>query len=296
MAHYSIRDLERLSGIKAHTIRIWEKRYGMIAPERTATNIRAYCDAELKKLLNIAILNKNGYKISKIATLSSDEIIHAINKITEAHMESESFLENMAIAMIDLDEVKFEKVLTRVIIQMGFEEAVVQVVYPFFIRMGMMWQTGSIRPAQEHFVSNLIRQKMMVLIDSQITGGSTSARRFTLFLPEGEMHELGLLFAQYMLRKRGHRVVYLGQNVPFEDLLEVERLQPSDFFLTSFVNGFRADDLVAYLHKLHECFPQKNIYLTGSQAAMLDLSHFEHFVYLHTPEDLAVELRRIQSH
>ena len=128
MRHYSIRDLERLTGIKAHTIRIWEKRYGLIEPERTNTNIRTYCDVELKKLLNISILNRNGFKISKIATLTPEEIISNITQLNSNSSDTESYIENLALAMIDYDEQKFERILSRAILQMGFEDTIIHII------------------------------------------------------------------------------------------------------------------------------------------------------------------------
>ena len=296
MANYTIRDLERLSGIKAHTIRIWEKRYGLIEPERTSTNIRTYCDAELRKLLNVSILNKNGYKISRIANLSSEEISENINKLTETPTNTETQIENLAIAMIDLDEVKFEKILTRAIIQMGFEEMVIKILNPFFHRIGIMWQTGSINPAQEHFVSNLVRQKMLVAIDSQISGESPDAKTFLLFLPEGEMHELGLLFASYVIRKRGHKVIYLGQNVPFDDLIDVERIRPCNYFLTSFTSSSFFDGGIRdFLAKLASLAPSQTIYAAGEQVADVDISKLGNVKYMATHEDFIRELNYISS-
>ncbi len=295
MANYSIKDLERLTGIKAHTIRIWEKRYNLIEPERTSTNIRAYSDAELKKLLNISILNKNGLKISKIAHLTSDELAENINKLTETSTDAVSQIENLAIAMIDLDETKFEKILSRSIIQFGFEDTVNHILRPFFVKIGLMWQTGSINPAQEHFVSNLVRQKMLVAIDSQITGNLPESKRFTLFLPEGEMHELGLLFGNYLIRKRGHSVVYLGQNVPLSDLIEIERIRPSDYMLTSFITSLNECNLMGYLHQLSDKYPEKKIYVTGEQAEKLLDGIPENIKFLESPEALTKELNYISS-
>jgi DNA-binding transcriptional MerR regulator len=266
MANYSIRDLERLTGIKAHTIRIWEKRYGLIDPERTSTNIRAYCDSDLKKLLNISILNKNGFKISKIAQLSTNEIADNINKLTEHSSDSESLIENLTITMIDLNESRFEKILSRAIIQLGFEDTVIRILNPFLIRIGIMWQTGSINPAQEHFVSYLIRQKMLVAIDSQITDNHPGAKTFVLFLPEGEMHEMSLLFASYLIRKRGHKVIYLGQSIPLNDLIEIGKKCQPDYFLASFITTMADCDVFNYLINLSGKFPGKTIYVTGNQA------------------------------
>jgi DNA-binding transcriptional MerR regulator len=295
MANYSIKDLELLTGIKAHTIRIWEKRYNLIEPERTSTNIRAYCDTELKKLLNISILNKNGYKISKIANLTPDEIANNINKLSESSSDTVSQVENLAIAMIDIDETKFEKILSQSIIQLGFEDTVNRILRPFFVKIGLMWQTGSIIPAQEHFVSNLVRQKMLVAIDSQIAGKSPNSKHFTLFLPEGEMHELGLLFANYLLRKRGHNVVYLGQNVPLDDLIEIEGIRPSDYMLTSFITSLTNCNLMDYLYQLRDKYPEKKIFVTGEQAELMSDNFPENVKFLDSPDALTSELNYISS-
>lgn len=295
MANYSIRDLERLTGIKAHTIRIWEKRYGLIEPGRTSSNIRAYCDAELKKLLNISILNRNGFKISKIVNLSSEEIATNVKKITEYSADTESTIENLAMSMIDMDEHKFEKILNRSIIQHGFEDTVTGIIIPFFVRTGVMWQTGVINPAQEHFVSHLTRQKMMVATDSQITGESDNSMTFTLFLPEGEVHEFGLLFANYMLRKRGHRVVYLGQNVPLSDLAEVDKIKPSDYMLTSLITSRTDSDIFDYLNQLTSMFPEKRIYVAGRHLEKFSGSLPGTIRLLLSPEDLTGELNALAA-
>jgi DNA-binding transcriptional MerR regulator len=295
MANYTIKDLERLSGIKAHTIRIWEKRYGLVEPERTLTNIRTYCDAELRKLLNISILNRNGYKISRIAKLSHEEITDNINKLTENPTDTESQIENLAIAMIDLDETKFEKILSRSIIQLGFEDTVIRVLNPFLIRIGIMWQTGSINPAQEHFVSNLIRQKILVAIDSQISGETPDSKTFLLFLPEGENHELGLLFANYMIRKRGHRVIYLGQNVPLSDLEEIIKIKHVDFLLTAFVTNASNLDIIKYLAKLDAISKSKPIYLSGEQVITYKDKLPKNQKILESPQSFISELNYISS-
>jgi DNA-binding transcriptional MerR regulator len=295
MGHYSIRDLERFTGIKAHTIRIWEKRYGLIEPERTITNIRAYCDAELRKLLNISILNKNGFKISKIANLSPEEITSNINKLIDQPTDTESYQENLVISMIDLDEQKFERILSRAILQYGFEETIIRIINPFYVRIGIMWQTGSINPAQEHFVSNLIRQKMFVAIDSQMPEESPSKKTFTLFLPEGELHELTLLFSNYILRKRGHRVIYLGPDVPLSDLLEIEKIKSSDFMMTACITAISQKKLSDYIYKLSQQFLDKTIYITGEQIINYTDKLPKNIKYLSSPQNLINELNYLIS-
>ena len=265
MATHTIKDLEKLSGIKAHTIRIWEKRYGLIEPQRTSTNIRTYCDLDLKRLLNISLLNQNGLKISKIARLSNDELSDKIHHLQQNSTDTESQIKSLAIAMIELDEEKFEKIISRAVIQLGFEDTIIKVIYPFFKKIGIMWQTGIINPAQEHFVSNLIRQKLIVAIDSQINLNHSNFKSFILFLPEGELHELGLLFFAYMIKKRGHRLIYLGQSVPMNDLIEVAKLRPSDYIVTAFVSSINGKDISIYLKNLSERLADEIIYISGNQ-------------------------------
>jgi len=264
MANYSIKDLEKLSGIKAHTIRIWEKRYRLVEPKRTDTNIRTYCDGDLKRLLNISMLNRNGHKISKIATLSDAELSEKIIHLTQNVKDTQSQIENLTIAMIELDEEKFEKAISRSIIQMGFEETIAKIIYPFFVNIGLMWQTGTISPAQEHFVSNLIRQKILVAIDSQLNSLRSNAKTFALFLPEGELHELGLLFYAYMIRKRGHKVIYLGQSVPIDDLYSVIEKKQVDYLMTTFFS-FTPDEIDKLIGRLAEGFADKKIMIVGGQ-------------------------------
>jgi len=227
MGAYSIRDLERLSGIKAHTIRIWEKRYGLIEPHRTNTNIRTYCDSELKKLLNVSMLNRSGIKISKIAGFTQEEITDKINQLTNVVSDVESQIEGLTIAMIEFDEIKFERILSRSIIQNGFEKTIIQLIYPFLVKIGLMWQTSAINPAREHFITNLIRQKVIVAIDGQINAVNEDAGKLLFFLPEGEMHEIGILFFAYLAKNRGHQVIYLGQSVPTADIAEMVSVRSS---------------------------------------------------------------------
>src|SRR5688572_1728818 len=166
MGKYSIKELEKLSGIKAHTIRIWEKRHRLIEPQRTNTNIRFYSDDDLKKIINVSVLNNNGLKISKIAGMSGDEMHRKIMELTTTKSEATIHIDQLVIAMVELDEEKFERILAGLTLRFGFEQTVVDVIYPFLEKIGVLWQTHHITPAQEHFISNLIRQKVIVAIDS----------------------------------------------------------------------------------------------------------------------------------
>lgn len=295
MGAYTIRELENLSGIKAHTIRIWEKRYGLIAPQRTSTNIRTYRDTELKKLLNISILNRNGLKISKIAQLSSDEIVSRINQYTHDVTSTESQIENLTLAMIDLDEIRFEQVLARSVIKFGFEEAVIRVLYPFFIRIGLMWQTDSINTTQEHFISNLVRQKFFSAIDNLEIDQKPDSRRFIFFLPEGELHEIGLLFFCYLARKRGFKTLYLGQSLPLKDLTDMSRMYPFDFVVCAITTSLSKKGTIEYLKVISDKFSDKIIFISGSRIMDLPSELPPNIRLLPTPQVFLLELDNLNS-
>jgi DNA-binding transcriptional MerR regulator len=269
MSHYSIKDLEQITGVKAHTIRIWEKRYGIVNPMRTESNIRFYCDEDLKKLLNISILLKHGYKISKLAGIDKVELGERIREISMVQNGHECDIENLVVSMIELDEKKFNSTLSQLIIKEGFENTVFNVIYPFFDKIGTLWQTGTINPAQEHFISNLVKQKIYVAIDGIQREFRKDAKTFVLFLPEWEMHELGMLMYNYIIKSRGHKVVYLGQSVPYEDIKRVSEIHKPDFIFSSFAFAVDENKLEKYLKTLASDFEDSQIIVTGYQTANL---------------------------
>jgi len=264
-AHYSIKDLEKLTGIKAHTLRIWEKRYAILQPERTPTNIRYYSDVDLKKLFNIVLLNKHGYKISLLAKLSEDLLHEKVVTLTQTESGSDQWLDSLLSAMIELDEVKFEKILSKSILNIGFEETLANVVQPLFERVGLLWQTGAVNSAQEHFLSNLIRQKVIVAIDGLMTSPGPTARTFFLFLRDGEWHELGLLILAYLVKKSGHKLVYFGQSLPLDCLSEAIRGHNPDFLLTSITTSLQDTQAHEFIQQLAGRFPEKGLYISGAQ-------------------------------
>jgi len=291
MAQYSIKDLERLSGIKAHTLRMWEKRYGIMDPGRTDTNIRMYGDSDLKKILNVSILNRYGIKISHIAAMEDSELAEKILIISRDSSDYDSLIENLVIAMMDMDEENFDKLLSRAIMQNGFEETILKIVYPFMEKIGILWQTGAINPAQEHFISNLIRQKMIVAIDSVVPAINPDPKHFLLFLPEGELHELGLLFYNYLLQKRGHKVTYLGQWVPLKDMAAAITVVEIDYLLTSIITVHSGSDLQDYLSRLSQTFKEKTVFISGYQTGFLEDNLPENIFRLGTANELFEQLR-----
>ena len=265
MGTYSIKDLEHLSGIKAHTLRIWEKRYGIINPKRTPTEIRYYNDEDLKLVLNISYLNRNGLKISKIASLSEKEIHKRVMNIAESNPEFPNQIDALILAMVDLNEERFEKIIATNTLQYGFEKTIINIVYPFLERIGIMWQTGSIHPAHEHFISNLIRQKIIVAIDAQMPSYDATTRKFVLFLPEGELHELSLLFSAYILKSRNQRVIYLGQTLPLKDLELIVRKYDPHYLLSVITSVPANEQLPKYENELVRRFPGQRLLLSGFQ-------------------------------
>jgi len=220
---YLINDLERLSGIKAHTIRIWEKRYGLIIPERSATNRRCYNDEQLRKLLNVSTLLSHGLKISLIAAFSESQINDYVQSITNNGSQGDivtGYVNGLIKAMLSYDEEGFDKIFSASVLRYGFYKAMLTVIYPFLIKAGVLWSTDKTAPAQEHFASWIVRKKLMAATDSLLQPPGNS-RKYLLLLPKGEWHEIGLLFANYILRYNGCKTIYLGQNVPNDNIRQV---------------------------------------------------------------------------
>jgi len=286
MAVYSIKELEKLSGIKAHTIRIWEKRYGLIEPHRTNTNIRYYTDDELKKILNVAVLNRHGIKISNIARLSDLELKEEIIRVSVSSSSHNTLVDSLVIALIDMDEYKFEAIIDKSISNSGLKTTLIEVLYPLLDKVGILWQSGDIYPAQEHFATNLIRQKIIAATDRISNTFNPKGKKFLLLLPEGEWHEIALLFAQYLIKEANHEVLYLGQSVPYRDVLATGASKQFDFMVISSTTVQPEFDRLVYLKDLGGAFPDKKILCFSSflsdKLSELSSNHF-HLRYI---EDL----------
>jgi DNA-binding transcriptional MerR regulator len=272
MGQYSIKELEKLSGIKAHTIRIWEKRHNIISPSRTSTNIRFYSDQDLKKIMNVAIVNNAGIKISHIARLSSDELSKMVDEHSDQSIEVAP-IDQLIVAMVELDESNFLKVLDTLGAKLGFEELILKVVYPFMEKIGILWQTGNITPAQEHFISNLIRQKIISAID-HLPVPPKNSRKAVMFLPENEYHEIGLLFYNYLCRKVGILTYYLGQSVPYSDLQKIVKTHHPDFIISSIVTSFKKDHIGEFIYKLSTDFSDQTILISGKAIHQFNLDQY----------------------
>lgn len=295
MGKYSIKDLERLSGIKAHTIRMWEQRYKIVVPDRTETNIRLYSDNDLKKILNISLLNQKGYKISRIARMTEEELAQEVITATRQDDEQSNHINILTLAMITMDEERFEKIISTYTLRHGFEKTMIQVIYPFLQRIGVMWQAGSINPAQEHFISNLIRQKLIVAIDGQPRVSAHNSNTFILFCPEGELHEIPLLLADYLLRARKFRTIYLGIQVPQNDLRQVVDMHQPLFLFSAITSPLLYYTPQQYILELSRQFSTQKIILTGQQISNQSFRTPENVYLLRQVTDIIGLLEKLHS-
>ena len=262
MPSYTIKDLEQISGIKAHTIRIWEQRYGFLQPQRTETNIRSYSADELKVILNVSLLNKYGYKISHINKMSSAEIEDKIFGLNHLDAEKERVVNALIKDMVSLDMLSFERQLDNYIAQKGVEKTITEIIFCFLERVGVLWITNHINPAQEHLASNIVRQKIILGIE-KLPKMHINAKLIVLFMPEGEYHEIGLLFVHFLLKSKGYNVDYLGTNVPIVDLKYLTEYKKVDYLyahITAPTKGFKMNKFMEQLGQINKDIP---IILTG---------------------------------
>jgi MerR family transcriptional regulator, light-induced transcriptional regulator len=298
---FSISDLQKFSGIQPQTIRMWEKRYNALQPIRSEGNTRYYDDDQLKRLLNIVSLNHAGLKISKICKLSNDEIHQIlqteIHKTTSDDKQVEYFISQLIHYALDYDAHTIDKLLSECIDLFGIQTTYKRVIYPLMIRVGLMWCQDSICPAQEHFLSGLIRQKLFAAINDIVASSDKLNPTWLLFLPEDESHDIGLLFAHYLLRQRNQRIIYLGANVPFESIQEVMQHQRIENMLFFFIRVRPVSEAEEYLQRLRNNFKNVSIYFSGNSKLIDDLEFDSSVNRLKTVEEFeaAIEKTNIQN-
>lgn len=257
MTSYTIKDLETISGIKAHTIRIWEQRYRFLQPKRTETNIRTYSGEELKTILNVSLLNKYGFKISHIDKMTTDQIEEKILSLNQMEAQRERIVNGLIKEMISLNMANFEKLLDLNIAQKGIDKTITEVIFNFLERVGILWVTNHINPAQEHLATNILRQKIIVGIE-KLPSLLQYTKRVVLFMPEGEHHEIGLLYVHFLLKQRGIFVDYLGANVPTVDLKYLTEVKKVDYLychLTSPAKNFKVNKFFEGLQDVSSNIP-----------------------------------------
>jgi DNA-binding transcriptional MerR regulator len=256
---FSIRDLENLSGIKAHTIRIWEKRYNLLSPERTETNIRTYSLESLQKLLNITLLYNSGYKISKISKIREEDIPLLVNEIIAKNSEKHHAINAFKLAMVNFDTHQFYNTYNSLVADRSFKELFNEVFIPLMTELGMLWQSKTISPAHEHFISSLIKQKIYIQTEKYQKLPPTKEKPvYVLYLPEGEVHEIGLLFLNYELVSKGHKTIFLGQSNSIHSLKELLNYYDNLNFVSYFTISPGPDELDRYFEAFSNELRGKN--------------------------------------
>jgi MerR family transcriptional regulator, light-induced transcriptional regulator len=262
MQNFSIRQIELLTGIRSHTLRIWEQRYDFFKAQRKESNLRFYTNEDLKKLLCISFLYHNGWKISKIAALSDEEVMEAAASIPLAETNYATAIQHLLKAAVDFNEASFLATLNEMIEKIGFERMITDVCYPYMVRVGLLWDTNRIIPAQEHFSSYLVQNKIISETE-KLSLTQSGDPEIVLFCPENEYHELPLLFINYLLRKRGWRVLYLGINIKLDDLKEAARIPGIRYLYLHLITNFTGLSIDDYFETLRKTFPDKTIVASG---------------------------------
>ena len=291
---FSIRDMENLSGIKAHTIRIWEKRYNLFSPERTVTNIRTYSLKSLQKLLNIVLLYHNGYKISKIAKIPESEIPVLVREIVAKNSEKSHAINAFKLSMINFDQALFFNTYNSLLAERSFREIFIEVFIPLLNELGLLWQTDTISPSHEHFITNLIKQKIYINTEKlQIIEPTRKDKVFVLFLPENEIHELGLLFLNYEINLKGYKAIYLGQTMPIENLVDIIKYYENVHFVSYFTVSPTKDEIERYIENF-----EKDVNSLGNSKLWILGHQVQHLLNEDLPESIRTfnSIERLMSH
>jgi MerR family transcriptional regulator, light-induced transcriptional regulator len=286
MRHYTLFELEKLTGILAATIRVWERRYNIIKPKRTDTNRRWYDDDDLRKLINISLIHHSGIKISKIANYSEAELIERVEYLTKDSVISDTHLRSLIFATLSFNGNAVNEILLRAVINIGFEETFTSVVFPFLRMVGIMWHTGSADTGAEHFITNIFREKLIAAIDSLPPANDPRRKRVIMFLPDNELHEMGLLFYSYLIRKWGHEVLYLGQATPFVALTKVFEKWHSDILVTGVLSELSVFEPEEYLNNLSTTFKLQKILVSGSLADEPSIEKYKNIYPIREVNDL----------
>lgn len=291
---YHISDLERLTGIKAHTIRIWERRYHLITPHRTSTNIRYYDDEQVKKLLKVSTLLDQGMKISHIAELSDKQLnqhILELEQVATTDVMATNLVNDLTASMLSFDEAAFEKAFNASVVRFGMYEAMLKVIYPFLKKTGLMWTSDDAMPVQEHFATAIIRRKLIVAIDG-LPAPTRRSRSFVLFLPTEEWHETGLLFSDYLIRSKGYRTIYLSQNVPVANIQDVIRNTKPTHLLTLYTARQESDKLYHEMYELATRHKQCELLIGGASSLSESVKKAKNMRFLNSPVELLELLKR----
>lgn len=265
MVVYSIKEIEKLSGVKAHTLRIWEKRYGIVVPERTKTNIRFYTDLHLKKILNISFLNRKDLKISKIAQLTDEEIKRKVSELSSIDVAFEDQLDVLVLSLLELDSYNFNKIVDLHIEQTGFENTMNDVIYPLMDKLGLMWMAGSLKSVHESFVTTIVKAKIIAATEKLENTKKKDKAQVMIYLKEHEDHELSLLFLEFLLKKYNYRVINLGDNVNINKIREAFQIVTPQYLFTIVNDSFQNGDLHLYVDQIQNMLSSTKFLLSGRQ-------------------------------
>ena len=300
---FSIKNLENLSGIKAHTLRIWEKRYNLLEPERTDTNIRRYSLDSLRKLLNITLLYNHGFKISKIASLETSEIPKLVRSIALKANSEQVSINAFKLAMINFDYELFDTNYEEILQHHNFEYLFMNIFMPLMKELGILWQTGAISPSHEHFITNLVKQKIHLQTEYLQKNKFEQKNHpiFVLFLPENEIHELGILYLNYLILSKGHRTIFLGQSLQTSSLQTLYSYETKYYFVSYITVEPSKDEIMPYLHSFYNKILENQdskLILFGPQQIAIDKEKLpkkiemfrsvESFVFKYFAEDVLV--------
>lgn len=286
MENYSIKDLEKLSGIKAHTIRVWERRYLILDQHRTVTNRRRYGDSELRRIINISVLHRAGFKISEIVKLTNSEIEGKVLFLSNDPFNPDTQIGAMIVAMLSHNEKAVNELLIKLIMNRGIEDTFENILFPFLRRIGIMWQTGSADIGSEHFITNIFRQKLIASIDILPSILKKGHKRVILFLPENEFHEIGLLYFNYLIRKSGHETLYLGQSIPLLSVVEINKKWNADLILTGLMSGLANNKSTDLISQLGESFPNQKILVAGDLSDKFNELKYPNIYNVRSTDDL----------
>lgn len=286
MERYTLKDLESVTGIKSDTIRIWEKRYGILTPHLTPGKRRFYNDSDLIRLINVSILNRHGTKISKIASMTGRELKEKAALLSETGPTSGDIIGMMLVAMNNLDEIAINEALLKSVIEKGFETTITDVVFPFLRKVGLMWHTGAVNEGTEHFITAIFRQRLIGAIDLLPPAKRADGKKIIAFLPEGELHELGLLYYTYILKKSGQEVLYLGQSTPLGAVIKIAVRWDPDIIVTGMVSDINLKEQKNYLAALSLGFKGKKIFAAGILARQAEQLNLPGVIPFYNEEDL----------
>lgn len=292
MNRFSISQLAQFSGVKAHTIRMWEQRYNALQPERSEGNTRHYDGDQLRRLLNIVSLMNSSYKVSQLCSMNDKQLFDLLEeryKEAVGTSDTEYFVGQLIAAGINYDEYYFQKIFSHSLLKFGLEKTYRQVIYPMLYRIGLMWTCNSLPPAPEHFIINLLKQKLFTAIDS-MPPESEDAKTWLLFLPEDEFHEIGLLFTSYYLKSRGMKVIYLGANVPMDSVRQCIEDTGAAYLLTFLVHKALPENIGQYISELVSAGKSAKIFIAADKELAEGIPATSPFNWLFSVDDLEREL------